>query len=136
MSEKSKNLTHKLTAEEVRKGGKKSAESRRKKKMVRDILLDLLSQDISSMPIFKKTAEKIGIKDGKSIKELFVALSVLNEMKNAHLDSLPKIMQLIGEAEAKTEREDGGTFESPNIIVLPSAKPGDIIVEEADGESP
>lgn len=42
------NLTHKLTVEEQRLGGKKSAESRRKKKQMREITELILSMNIKS----------------------------------------------------------------------------------------
>lgn len=41
------NLTHKLTVEEVRKGGKKSGEVRRLKKAMKEMLLDALESENS-----------------------------------------------------------------------------------------
>ena len=41
------NLNHKLTAEELRKGGQKSGEARRRKKLLRECLEELLEKEIT-----------------------------------------------------------------------------------------
>lgn len=94
---KNENRPHKLTAEEARKGGKKSAESRRNKKTIQNILNELLNAKCSDSTQFKRIAQKLGLESEKSIKELLTYLAIINTAKNANLDELSKLTKLIGE---------------------------------------
>lgn len=94
---KNENPPHKLTAEEARKGGKKSAESRRNKKTIQNILNEFLNAKCSDSTQFKRIAAKLGIESEKSIKELLTYLAIINTAKNANLDELSKLTKLIGE---------------------------------------
>ena len=92
------NLTHKLTEKEQRAGGKKSAEVRRKKKTVQNILNDFLSSAADKSPQFAELAEKLGVETGASVKDLFTIACVLNTIKNGDISDLEKLMRLLGES--------------------------------------
>ena len=92
-----KNLTHKLTVEEQRRGGKKSGEARKNKKTVQTILSDLLDGDAKSLPQFMAVAKKLGVMEDKSVKEMFAAVCVINSYKTANLSDLERDTKLLGE---------------------------------------
>ena len=94
---KNENRPHKLTAEEARKGGKKSAETRRNKKTIQNIINEFLNAKCSDSAQFKRIAQKLGLESEKSIKELLTYLAIINTAKNANLDELSKLAKLIGE---------------------------------------
>ena len=100
---KNENRPHKLTAEEVRKGGENSAKSRREKKTIQNILTVLCDSKCSDIPQFKKIADKLGLDGDKSVKELFTLVSTLNALKTAKMDDLVKMAELLGEQREKDE---------------------------------
>lgn len=100
---KNENRPHKLTAEEVRKGGKNSVKSRREKKTIQNILTALCDSRCSDIPQFKKIAAKLGLDGDKSVKELFTLVSTLNALKTAKMDDLAKMAELLGEQRERDE---------------------------------
>ena len=94
---KNGNPPHKLTTEEQREAGRKSAESRRNKKTIQNILNEFLNAKCSDSAQFKRIAQKLGLESEKSIKELLTYLAIINTAKNANLDELSKLTKLIGE---------------------------------------
>ena len=100
---KNENRPHKLTAEEVRKGGKNSVKSRKQKKTIQNILTALCDSKCSDIPQFKKIAAKLGLEGDKSVKELFTLVSTLNALKTAKMDDLGKMAELLGEQREKDE---------------------------------
>lgn len=92
-----KNLTHKLTADELRKGGKNSGKTRREQKTVRKILDDIMKSEIQSYPQAAKLAKELGIERNKSIKDLFTVVAMLNTLKTAKLCDLECLGNLLGE---------------------------------------
>lgn len=100
---KNENRPHKLTAEEVRKGGKNSVKSRKQKKTIQNILAALCDSKCSDIPQFKKIAAKLGLEGDKSVKELFTLVSTLNALKTAKMDDLVKMAELLGEQREKDE---------------------------------
>lgn len=92
-----KNLNHKLTVSEQRKGGKISGKKRREKRKVRDILSCLLSVQAKSYGQFAETAAKIGVSDEKSVKEIFTLICLLNTTKDATLADLERLERILGE---------------------------------------
>lgn len=108
---KNENRPHKLTAEEVRKGGKNSVKSRKQKKTIQNILAALCDSKCSDIPQFAKIAAKLGIDGDKSVKELFTLVSTINSLKNAKMDELGKMAELLGEqreiqSESESEQAD------------------------------
>ena len=99
-----KNLTHKLTAEELRKGGKNSGKSRREKKTVQKILNDIMESDVAKYPAIAAVAKKMGIESEKNVKDLFTLVATLNALKTANLDDLKSLINLLGE-EAEGENK-------------------------------
>lgn len=104
-----KNLTHKLTVDEQRAGGKKSGESRRKKKTIQKILSDYLDTDVSKDPQFKKLAAKLGIEGDKSIKDIFTIVCLINTVKKGNLCDLEKLGVLLGER--NEEKDNNGILD-------------------------
>ena len=100
---KNENRPHKLTAEEVRKGGKHSVKARQQKKTIQNILSALCDSKCSDIPQFKKIAAKLGVDGDKSVKELFTLVSTLNALKTAKMDDLAKMSELLGEQREKDE---------------------------------
>ena len=100
---KNENRPHKLTAEEVRKGGKNSVKARQQKKTIQNILSALCDSKCSDIPQFKKIAAKLGVDGDKSVKELFTLVSTLNALKTAKMDDLAKMSELLGEQREKDE---------------------------------
>lgn len=83
--------------EKGKKGGKKSAQVRREKKAVRALLDEALQMRISEVPQIAKLAAKMGVESTKSVKEIFVLVSLLNSFKSADLNDLDKLKHLLGE---------------------------------------
>ena len=83
------------------KGGKASGESKRKKRQVMDIVNSILDKKITKDEKAAELAEKYGIKDAKTVKDLYVAVCLYNSMANGSLASLEQLMHMLG--------EDGGT---------------------------
>lgn len=106
------NLTHKLTVNEQRKGGQKSAQVRREKKTVQKILNDFLSTAAKDNPQVAKLAAKIGLQDDGSIKDLFTIVCTINTLKDGNLSDLERLSKLLGEqAEiADTEAQKQADF--------------------------
>ena len=104
------NLTHKLTVNEQRKGGQKSAQVRREKKTVQKILNDFLSTAAKDNPQVSKLAAKMGLQDDGSIKDLFTIVCTLNTLKKGDLSDLERLTALLGEqtetAKAEKKQED------------------------------
>lgn len=96
-----KNLTHKLTVSEQRKGGKASGRARKEKKTIQKILKDLLDGEVKDNPQFSKLATKLGLESNKSVKDIFTMVCLLNSVKNGDLEDLIKLSKLLGEDTTK-----------------------------------
>lgn len=84
-------------AKNGKKGGEASAQSRREKKTIQQILNTVLDGDISTLPQFASIAKKLGVERDKSIKELFSLICLLNSVKTANLSDLEHLVKLLGE---------------------------------------
>ena len=123
---------HKLTAEELSRGGKNSVKSKKatkkrneQNKRIVEILIDLLNSKCSENPAIEKTARKLGLDpDNAMIKELLTDILTLNTMKGGTLKDLPMIAQLVGES-FTTEQEDD--IEDPFVDPLTKS-----LMEEAE----
>lgn len=107
-----RNLTHKLTVSEQRKGGQKSAQVRREKKTVQKILGDFLDLGITQNRTLEALARKAGLSTDGSIKDLVAAVCVLNTLKKGDISELEKIAKLLGEQTeiADTEAQKQADF--------------------------
>ena len=88
---------YKLSQEEAKRGGINSGKARREKKMVRDILSELLDGQIKNSPQFAKLASKMGVESDKSVKDIFTMVCLLNSVKNGNLGDLERLSKLLGE---------------------------------------
>ena len=96
---------HILTVEEASKGGQNSGKARREKKMIKDILSELLDGQIKDSPQFAKLASKMGVQSDKSVKDIFTLVCLLNSVKNGNLSDLEKLSRLLGEETQTTTSE-------------------------------
>ena len=85
----------------ARQGGIASGQARREKKMVRDILSELLNGQIKDSPQFAKLAAKMGVGCDKSVKDIFTLVCLLNSVKSGNLGDLERLSKLLGEDNAK-----------------------------------
>lgn len=83
-----------------RKGGKASGRKRREQRTVREILRAVLDGKIKDNQQFAKLAEKLGISDKKSVKEVYTLVCLLNSVKKGDLSDLEKLARLLGEDNA------------------------------------
>ena len=100
-----KNLNHKLTVSELRKGGKNSGKARREKKTIQKILANLLDSEIKDSPQFAELAAKMGVASDKSVKEIFSMVCLLNSVKSGNLGDLEKLSRLLGEEPTTSNNE-------------------------------
>ena len=85
----------------ARQGGIASGQARREKKMVRDILSELLNGQIKDSPQFAQLAAKMGVGCDKSVKDIFTLVCLLNSVKSGNLGDLERLSKLLGEDNAK-----------------------------------
>ena len=88
---------HILTVEEQSRGGKISAQSRRDKKTIQNILNDFLNSDVKKQKSLKKLASSVGIKGEQSVKELVTIVCILNTLEKGDVDKLQKLCEILGE---------------------------------------
>lgn len=89
-----------------RLGGIKSGQVRREKRLIRDIVNDLLSTDIKDHPQFSIVASKLGVDSDKSVKELITLASLLNTIKKGRVQDLERLAEMVGEGSEVGEVED------------------------------
>jgi hypothetical protein len=95
---------HKLTVEEQSNGGKKSAEVRREKKLLKDCMLDLLSLPVADARNYNKLVRLgLNLEDIDNRSLLTVAL-FKKAVETGDVSAFREIRNLIGED--KTDNED------------------------------
>ena len=124
----------------VRKGGKKSGESRRKAKTIRAILTELLGMNVADSPVFAQIAKRLGVEGSKSVKDVFALVCLLNGSKKGSLDELMKLAQRLGEqSDNSGELDEQAEFNISTITpfekVNDPAELGDGEEGEADEDS-
>lgn len=103
---KNKNLNHKLTVEEQRAGGKKSAQVRREKKAIKK-LLDEFIYNGSTLKQQKQLATKLGLTEDSPFIEVLTRLAIINSVKKGfNLDDLQKIIEITGQNKDNNEDLD------------------------------
>ena len=118
-------------AEIARRGGEASAKAKRRKKAVRKILTEYLSLPVSSSATLSKIAEKNGIDDEASIKDLYVAICVINTINEGDIDDVGKLIEILGE----DKETAAGTKKADDAItaaLLSEAK----LMEEQNADQP
>lgn len=85
----------------ARQGGIASGKARREKKTIQKILADLLDSEIKDSPQFAKLASKMGVESGKSVKDIFTMVCLLNSVKSGNLGDLERLSKLLGEDNVK-----------------------------------
>ena len=110
------NLTIPISTEEARRrgtlGGKASAESRRKRKSLKESMNTLLSLDIKNVKDWNKVAA-MGIDPGEIDNSQLVILALFNRAKTGDVFAIKELRDLIGEEhESNSEQEQ----EHDNLI--------------------
>lgn len=92
------------------KGGTASGKTRRDNKKITKIINDILSDPVIKYPKIKDLADKMELENDSSVKQLLVIFAILNTVKNADLEKLLKIAEMLGENtinhSTKTIQED------------------------------
>lgn len=135
------NLQPVQTKEEARErgrnGGIASGKARRAAKIYSDAAKALMASRFKTSCAGKELQElckAFGFGE-KETGAIMLALSdFMRGLYDGDKDSIDRLLCAAGVNLLDSDTASN-VFESPNIIVLPSAKPGDVIVEEADGES-
>ena len=96
----------------ARQGGIASGIARREKKTVQKILGDFLDLGITQNRTLEALARKAGLSTDGSIKDLVMAVCVLNTLKKGDISELEKIAKLLGEQTeiADTEAQKQAAF--------------------------
>ena len=84
--------------ENARKAGVASGCSRRAKKTTQVVLSNALDAKISKYPQFAELAASMGLDDKDTVKALFTLSCLFNSMRNGNLDTLEKLINLLGES--------------------------------------
>lgn len=124
--------------ERGRNGGIASGKARRAAKIYSDAAKALMASRFRTSCAGKDLQElckAFGLGETETGAIMLALSDFMRGLYEGDKDSIDRLLGASGANLLDTEAKEN-TFESPNIIVLPSAKPGDIIIEEADGESP
>ena len=97
------NLTHVLTVCEQRKGGQISGKVRKEKRLIKEILGDLLNCPVKDSPQLIKLADKLGVSTDKSVKDVFTMVCLYNSMKSGDLSELERLRKLLDEENGAPE---------------------------------
>lgn len=100
------NLKHKLTVSEQRAGGRASGRKRKQQKTVQELLNKYLANSVGSNDTLTKLAEKAGITEKQTIKELVTAVCIINTLRKGDVDKLIRLEELLGERQNKASGED------------------------------
>ena len=87
---------HTLTVEEQSKGGIASGQARKQKKLLKEILADILDESATNSPFFCDIAQEMNL-TGKSVKELFSIVCLINSARDGNLCDLERLAKLLGE---------------------------------------
>lgn len=90
------NLNHKLTASELRKGGRKSGEARRTKKLFRETCELLLSMDCK-IGSLNEHMSKMGIPKGEQTNQMAITISMLKAALEGNVQAYNTLRDTIGE---------------------------------------
>ena len=120
-----------------RNGGIASGKARRAAKIYSDAAKALMASRFRTSYAGKDLQELCKAFGFGETETGAIMLALSDFMRGLYDGDKDSIDRLLGAAGVNLLDGDtaSNVFESPEIIVLPSAKPGDIIVEETDGES-
>ena len=107
------------------KGGINSGKARRKKVELKKVVSDMLNSKVAKYPALAEIAEKYGLEDKTTIKELISLGAMLKAAVDGSANELLKLMEIIGENGADSD-------EIENAHLTPATI--EIVVEDASGE--
>ena len=94
---------HRLTAEEVSRGGRNSGKKRKEQRKLREIANTLLSSRVADLPTAKKIAESLGASEDISVKELAVLALLANTLIKGDASDFEILEKFIGEENESVE---------------------------------
>jgi len=98
-------------AEKGRKGGINSGKSKKAKKTVQKLLDELCNDKCSRNAVFAELAQKLGLDEKTTVKQLVIFKCLFNTLKRGNMDDLMKIMNIIGEKPTAEEKATPGIEE-------------------------
>lgn len=87
------------------KGGINSGKARRKKVELKKVVSDMLNSKVAKYPALAEIAEKYGLEDKITIKELISLGAMLKAAVDGSANELLKLMEIIGENGAETSSD-------------------------------
>jgi len=85
-------------------GGVYSGEERRRNKKIKEIAREFFNLPVKKgYKAFREAAKKYGYDDDTSLKEIFVAKTIINDFKKPNVWTLDKLVQILGEADGNEE---------------------------------
>lgn len=87
------------------KGGINSGKARRKKVELKKVVSDMLNSKVAKYPALAEIAEKYGLEDKTTIKELISLGAMLKAAVDGSANELLKLMEIIGENGAETSSD-------------------------------
>ena len=134
------NLRPPFTASEAREQGKKggvaSAKARRAAKVYADAAKAVLASKFKTSYAGKdlrEVCEAFGFGETETAAVMLVLSDFLRFMRNGDKESADRLLAATG-VNVDSVVQGAGSFESPQIYVLPSAKDGEDVILDAEGE--
>lgn len=122
-----------------RKGGIASAKARRAAKAYSDAAKAVLASKFKTSYAGKDLCEAckaFGFGETETAAVMLALSDFLRFMKNGDKESADRLLAATG-VNVDSVEQGAGPFESPQIYVLPAAKPGEeIVIEENDNDGP
>lgn len=107
---------HKLTVEEQSRGGKKSVEARRKKKLLKECMEKLLQLPVSDKKIYKKL-ENMGIPSEDIDNQYRITVALFLKAASGDVAAYREIRDVMGEKDDELDKVDEILNEVDNIAV-------------------
>lgn len=97
------------------KGRRQNKKNWKEKKTIQNGLNKLLNTPIKKFNNVKSLAQSLGLKENQTLKDLYIFVAALNNLKKAKLEDLETIMRILGE---ETQYENGnGDVEATLAII-------------------
>lgn len=104
---------HKLTVDELSKGGKKSVKARKEKKYIKNLFEQLLSLELKD-DILKKQIKSLGIPEDEITIQMALCVSITNRALQGNL----KAFEIIQNSTGQNWKEGTDTEHIENIIFV------------------
>lgn len=120
-----KGYSSEIAAINGKKGGLAKGKNHRKKVELKKVVSDMLNSKVAKYPALAEIAEKYGLEDKVTIKELISLGAMLKAAVDGSAGELLKLMEIIGENGADSDENESAHLTPATI---------EIVVEDASGE--